>query len=283
MRDPKRLVLILFAALVGWLGLAPPASARELPKPVSCPGCWKPALNTSWQWQLFTVPTEPFLDVAMYDIDGFNASAATVQRLHATKKDRKVVCYISAGSHENWRPDAAEFPSAVLGKQLDDWEGERWLDIRAFNGPLGTVLKKRMDMCKSKGFDAIEFDNVDGYGNDTGFPLKADDQLAFNTWLANEAHARGLSAGLKNDVPQLKQLQPYFDWALNEECWEQKECTSAQAGYGYDKYVAAGKAVFNVEYNLATSAFCAKSNAQNFNSLKKKYDLDAYRVPCRGV
>jgi hypothetical protein len=46
----------------------------------------------------------------------------------------------------------------------------------------------------------------------------AADQIRYNTFLANAAHARGLSVGLKNDLDQVKTLQPLFDWALNEEC-----------------------------------------------------------------
>ncbi|WP_431900158.1 endo alpha-1,4 polygalactosaminidase [Nonomuraea sp. bgisy101] len=280
-----RALQILAATLLTWVAFVvvpPQAQAAAPPPPTPCPGCWKPALNTSWQWQLSSVPGEPFLNVTMYDIDGFNATAATVRRLHETKAGRKVVCYVSAGSYEDWRPDAAQFPASVLGADLDEWPGERWLDIRQYGGPLGQIMRARMDMCKSKGFDAIEFDNVDGYTNETGFPLTAAHQIAYNAWLANEAHARGLSVGLKNDIAQIPQLLPYFDWALNEQCWQYSECTTGQNGdYGYDQFVSAGKAVFTVEYELGTSKFCAKSNAQNFNSLRKNYELDAYRVACR--
>ncbi|MFC4119729.1 endo alpha-1,4 polygalactosaminidase [Nonomuraea zeae] len=262
-----------------------PARAAALPAPVACAGCWRPALNTSWQWQLSSLPKKPFLNVQMYDIDGFAAKdGAIVKSLKADKPGRGVVCYLSAGTFEDWRPDAGQFPAEVLGSPLEDWEGERWLDVRKYTGKLGEIMKARLDMCKAAGFDAVEPDNVDGYANDSGFPLKAADQLAYNTWFANEAHKRGLAVGLKNDVEQIPQLLPYFDFAVNEECWEHKECTTAQNGdYGYDQFVKAGKAVFQVEYNLATSAFCARSNAANFNSLKKKYELDAYRVPCRGA
>ncbi|MFF5212738.1 endo alpha-1,4 polygalactosaminidase [Streptosporangium sp. NPDC000396] len=262
------------------------APARALPAPEPCAGCWKPALNTSWQWQLSSLPAKPFLDVQMYDIDGFGAksSGTIVKALHDAKPGRGVVCYISAGSFEDWRPDASSFPASVLGKPLDGWEGERWLDIRQYAGPLGQIMKARLDMCKAAGFDAVEPDNIDGYTNDTGFPLKAADQLAYNAWLANEAHRRGLSIALKNDNAQIPQLLPYYDFAINEQCFENTECTTADNGsYGYDQFVRVGKAVFEVEYNLATSRFCAKANAQNFNALKKKLDLGAYRVPCRGV
>ncbi|MFI6598501.1 endo alpha-1,4 polygalactosaminidase [Nonomuraea sp. NPDC050536] len=280
-----RLPALAATALVATALVSTPAQARALPAPVACVGCWKPALNTSWQWQLSSQPSKPFPDVQMYDIDGFAAKdGAIVKALKADKPGRKVVCYISAGSFEDWRPDAGQFPQSVLGKDLDGWPGEKWLDIRQYTGKLGDIMKARLDMCKAAGFDAVEPDNVDGYTNDTGFPLKAVDQLAYNSWFANEAHRRGMSIALKNDNQQIPQLLPYFDFALNEQCWQYKECTTAQNGdYGYDQFVAAGKAVFQVEYSLATSKFCAKSNAQNFNSLKKKLELDAYRVPCRGV
>ncbi|MEV0619835.1 endo alpha-1,4 polygalactosaminidase [Nonomuraea sp. NPDC050404] len=261
-----------------------PARAAALPDPVPCDGCWKPALNTSWEWQLKSLPAKPYLNVQMYDFDGFEAAknGKIVASIKAAKPGRKVVCYISAGSHEDWRPDAGQFPDSVLGEPLDEWEGERWLDIRQYTGKLGEIMKARLDMCKAAGFDAVEPDNVDAYTNDSGFPLTAADQLAYNAWLANEAHKRGLSVGLKNDVAQIPQLLPYFDFAVNEQCWQYSECTTAQNGkYGYDQFVKAGKAVFQVEYELTTAQFCAKSNAQNFNSLKKTYDLDATRTACR--
>ena len=132
----------------------------------------------------------------MFDVDGFEVSGATVDDLHAFGSS--VVCYISAGSWENWRPDAEDFPMRVRGRS-NGWPGERWLDVRKI-GVLGPIMKARLDMCAAKGFDAVEFDNVDGYQNRTGFPLTAADQLAYNVFLANQAHRRGLSAVLKNDV-----------------------------------------------------------------------------------
>jgi hypothetical protein len=65
---------------------------------------------------------------------------------------------------------------------------------------LGPILFARLDLAVAKGCDGVEPDNVDGYANNTNFPLTVQDQLQFNIWLANEAHARGLSIGLKNDL-----------------------------------------------------------------------------------
>ena len=59
-----------------------------------------------------------------------------------------------------------------------------------------------MQMCTDKGFVAVDADNVDGYTNANGVGLRAADQLAYNTWLANTAHSLGLGIGLKNDLNQ---------------------------------------------------------------------------------
>ena len=108
------------------------------------------------------------------------------------------ICYFSAGSFENWRPDAAAFPASVKGSS-NGWPGENWLDIRQWS-VLGPIMGARMDLAVSKGCDGVEPDNMDGYSNSTGFPLTAADQITYNTNIANLAHSKGLSVGLKNDV-----------------------------------------------------------------------------------
>jgi hypothetical protein len=245
----------------------PPAPAVVPAAPVTV---WQPALNTSWQWQL-TTPVDQLVNAEVYDIDMFQNDASVVASLHA--KGRKVICYMSAGAWEDWRPDAGKFPSSVLGKE-NGWPGERWLDIRKLD-VLGPIMEARLDLCKAKGFDGVEPDNIDGYTNDPGFPLTYQDQLNYNIFLANAAHARGLSVGLKNDVEQVQDLLPYFDWALDEECFKYQECNLLLP------FIKAGKAVFEVEYELKTSQFCPAANAMNFNALLKDLDLTAYRVPCR--
>jgi hypothetical protein len=232
---------------------------------------WQPPLNTSWQWQL-TTPVDQTVNAQMYDIDMFDNDASVVASLHA--QGRKVICYISAGTFENWRPDAASFPAVVKGSAVSGWPGENWLDIRRLD-ILGPIMQARLDLCQTKGFDGVEPDNIDGYTNGTGFPLTAQDQINYNSFLANEAHARGLSVGLKNDVGQVQALLPYFDWALNEQCFQYSECSTLAP------FIAAGKAVFEVEYSLSASQFCPQANALNFNAMQKNLNLDAFRIPCR--
>jgi hypothetical protein len=249
-------------------------TAVRVPRPAGCGGCWHPALKVSWQWQLQDPPkVSALLDVKMYDVDGFEASRKLVAAMH--DRGIKAVCYISAGSWEKYRSDAGDFPASVLGKS-NGWPGEKWLDVRK-RTVLGPIMQARMNMCRRKGFDAIEFDNVDGYQNATGFPLSGADQLRYNVFLANGAHARGLSAFLKNDLGQITKLRPYFDAALDEQCFQYSECAALS------RFVKAGKPVFHVEYKLDRSQFCGRANARNFNSLKKRLALDAWRRPCRGA
>jgi hypothetical protein len=245
------------------------------PGPTPTPGnWWVPPQRTTWQWQLTGLPVDQSYDVDMYDIDIFDNDASVVASLHA--QGRKVIGYFSAGSWEDWRPDADQFPPEVLGND-NGWPGEKWLDIRRLD-VLGPIMEARMDLAAQKGFDGVEPDNVDGYSNKTGFPLTYQDQLNYNIFLANAAHERGLSVALKNDIEQIVDLEPYFDWALNEQCFQYRECDWPNGGLL--NFINAGKAVMNVEYKLRTSKFCPQANAWNFNSMKKNLDLDAWMEPC---
>ena len=102
-------------------------------------------------------------------------------------------------------PDAGKFPKSVLGNKDGHWAGERWLDIRQ-TSILRTDHGRAFQLCKKKGFDGIDPDNIDGYQSKTGFPLTASEQLTYNTWVATEAHDLGLTVDQKNDNDQIKDL-----------------------------------------------------------------------------
>lgn len=253
----------------------PPAPDAPPPADVSAPsdarGVWAARPGTTWQWQLHgTIDTS--FDVQMYDVDLFEAPQAIIDGLHGA--GRTVVCYFSAGSREDWRPDAAMFPAGSFGRGLDGWPGETWLDTRS--DAVRAIMKDRLDRAVAKRCDGVEPDNVDGYANNPGFPLTAATQLDYNRFLAREAHARGLSVGLKNDLEQVAALVPDFDWALNEECVKYDECDLLVP------FVKAGKAVFHVEYGAETLAqsVCPKTKPLGFSTLIKKVGLDAWRVAC---
>ncbi len=234
---------------------------------------WRPSGILTWQWQL-SGAVDPTLPAAVYDIDGFDSDAALVTSLHS--KGRHVICYISAGTWENWRPDAGQYPAAVIGKPDTGWNGEKWVDIRRI-GTLAPILEHRLDMCKAKGFDAVEPDNIDGYANDTGFLLTYADQIRFNTWLAQQAHARGLSIGLKNDPDQAPDLVSTFDWALTEDCFVQGWCDQMTP------FVKVGKSVFEAEYTnmrVTLAQVCGPAHALGFGAIIKNRDLGAWVASC---
>ncbi|MFD9796775.1 endo alpha-1,4 polygalactosaminidase [Streptomyces sp. NPDC059070] len=230
---------------------------------------WQPRPGVAWQWQL-TGKLDPTVDVPVYDVDGFNVSKAQVDDLH--RRGRKVICYVSTGAWEDFRPDAGRFPKSVLGKG-NGWKGERWLDVRRTD-VLGPLMAARFDMCRAKGFDAVEPDNMDGYDNESGFPLTGEEQLAYNRLIARLAHDRGLAVGLKNDLDQIPQLVGDFDFAVNEQCAEFGECGVLGA------FTRAGKAVFHVEYDKAPADFCAVGRGLGLSSMKKELELGVWRSPC---
>ena len=277
-------VLAAVAALVMLLGMAcsnanyegvaPPPLVQAKSTVTPTIGVWQPAVGTSWQWQINTGDVDTSFDVDVYDVDLFDVSADLVSRLHAL--GRNVICYMSAGSWEDWRPDAKEFPGEALGKDYDGWEGERWLDIRNIDA-LAPIMRARLDLCAAKGFDAIEPDNIDGYTNDTGFPLTYNDQLTFNQWLAAEAHQRGLSIGLKNDADQASDLGDYFDWALTEDCVAEGWCSDMAP------FLEGGKAVFTAEYTdtgVLMAKACGEGDALGLSVILKDRELDAKREAC---
>jgi hypothetical protein len=236
----------------------------------SSAGRWVPPKSLTWYWQLQgTVNnSEP---VAAYDIDGFDNSAAEVSTLHGQGKH--VICYIDVGTAENWRADYSSFPASVLGSS-NGWPGERWLDISKLS-ILEPIMTARFQMCREKGFDAVEPDNMDGYENSTGFPLSASEQLTYDEWIAGEVHATGMAVLQKNDGEQTAQLEPYFDGALDEQCNQYHECSNFQA------YLAAGKPVLNAEYSLSTSSFCAADTAAGIMGARYSLELNGSSFePC---
>jgi len=263
----KDLLLATAGVLLSFL----PALAQSMWLPT-------PAAPIHWQWQLgaaFKLSTDIVPNVTVYDLDAFDTPESVVSALHA--RGCVVIGYFSMGTWENWRPDASKFPASVKGRS-NGWAGEKWLDIRNLT-VLGPIMQSRLDLAKSKGFDAIEPDNVDGYTNSTGFSLTAQHQLSYNKWIANQCHLRGLSVGLKNDVDQLVALQPYFDWALNEESFKYSEYS------GYSAFINNNKAVFEVEYTKTTSQ-AKVMNAMHINSMTRDLNLRSprstgyRRLPC---
>jgi hypothetical protein len=246
--------------------------------PVTGGSRYQPALAATWQWQLQSALNTSYV-VDIYDVDLVETPKATIADLHAA--GRKVICYFSGGSYEDWRPDKDQFNAADLGNDLDGWPGERWLDIRST--AVRTIMLARLDLAKDKGCDGVEPDNVEGYNSNSGFNLTASDQLAYNRFLANAAHDRVLAVALKNDLDQVADLVSYFDFAVNEECFAYNECDALAP------FTQAGKPVLQAEYDVtyvnhaaARANLCTQSLNRQFSTLVLPLALDdSIRYSCR--
>jgi hypothetical protein len=137
----------------------------------------------------------------------------------------------------------------------------------------------RLELAQKRNCDGVEPDNVDGFANDTGFDLVASDQLAFNRFLAAEAHERNLAVGLKNDLDQVADLVDDFDFAINEQCHQYDECEKLAP------FIDAGKPVFNAEYDDTLRQdprpMCEESRRLGLQTLVLPLELDdSFRISC---
>lgn len=201
---------------------------------------WQPAVHTSWNYVLHhKVQLDHTVEhQEVWIIDLFDNTAAEVAALH--QRGRKVVAYFSAGTYEDWRPDAARFRPSDLGRKMDDWEGEKWVQTNSAN--VREIMQARMDLAVSKGFDGVDPDNIDAWDNKNGLKLTRRDAEDYVLWLAGEAHARGLSIGLKNGGDIVPRVVDQMQWCVNEQAVQ----------YGDEEqflpFVRQGKPVFHVEY-----------------------------------
>ena len=272
-------ILVTFSLAACESNVSEPAMVIEgtdsMPKQTTTPvtkGWWQPTAGLTWQWQL-TGKLDLDLQTDVIDID-LHVGRSVVDYYH--DKGTKVICYISVGSYENWRPDADQFPNEVLGNKYEGWSGEKWLDIRRID-LLAPIMLARLDECTAKGFDAVEPDNMEIYTNDTGFPLTYEDQLRYALWLAEESHKRGLAIGQKNAPDQTKDLVDVYEFAITEDA------------FYYDwvvdmlPYIKAGKPVFAAEYTDLPGdfeKFCIQSQELGFSTILKHRDLDAWVETC---
>lgn len=290
------LVIIIVLAVSLGVGLSQSAGSDDDddengPRPVPPNGTiptetWKPVAGTSWNYRLLgPISVETVSgDAEVWDIDLFDNDEETViNPLHA--RGKKVLCYFSAGSFEDWRPDKDEFHDADLGDDLDGWPGERWLDTKSEN--VRKIMRARMNLAVQKGCDGVDPDNVDAYDNENGLNLQEADAVDFVTFLADEAHSRNLSLSLKNAGTIVPTVIGKVDYSVQEQCIEFDVCDQFQP------FIEADKPVFHVEYPKGDStnddrlvatntkdSICDNSAAAGFSTIIKNVDLDDWIQPC---
>jgi hypothetical protein len=306
-----------FAAALLTAPLAAHSGAAVAPVPCdSNEGeCWTPPVGARWQYQLEAKRSKklaathgidigicakppgggPCVTPDVFDIDLWAdpeltdgeavVNAAAVAAIHAAGK--RAICYVQAGTAERFRPDFAEmtaFDAACNGCLIGEpfsavFPNEFFVNLSDAQGQTAFMLgivAARVALCDAAGFDGVEFDVVDAYAQGaevTGFEISYETQLAYDQALANLAHAHGMTAALKNNLGQRTALLPYFDYAVNEQCHQFDECGE------YAAWIAAGKAVFSVEYRIGRRRFCDAANAASFGAIKKARSFSLFAKP----
>lgn len=262
---------------------APEPSSTATPSPPtnttnSTGPFWKPAAGESWQIVLLYALNDTTTNVSVFDIDLYDNPVETISDLHA--KNRRVICYFSAGSYEPGRPDSDKFLAGDKGKELDGWPGEYWLDVKSTN--VRSIMSARLELAASKGCDGVDPDNIDGYDNDNGLSLTTSDAVDYLTFLSNGAHALNMSIGLKNGGAIINETISMMQWEVNEQCEQYNECDL------FRPFVEAGKPVFHIEYpdsaphisDAKKKSVCDNASAEGFSTVLKNMDLDDFIEPC---
>jgi Glycoside-hydrolase family GH114 len=157
------------------------------------------------------------------------------------------ICYVNGFQTQ----PGADWPLELLlrgpdGRALADagWPDEVLLDVStpaAREANLARLAPVIGD-CAAKGFDAVEFDNLDSYTRSDG-QLDIDDAVAFARLLVATAGRLGLPAGQKNtgELGVRGRDEAGFAFAVTEECHRWDECAAFTGVYGRDQ-------VLGIEY-----------------------------------
>ncbi|CAN0440151.1 unnamed protein product, partial [Pylaiella littoralis] len=274
------------ACLGLWTGLTCDRAIGDFSVPAAASSWYKPSLGLTWDWQIDGAPIPgadgegSLHDVELYDID-YSYSSAVIADLQS--KGKKVMCYISAGTSEDFRDDINLFPAEVKGGIVTFGEGdtfpdEAWLDLRRLD-LVAPIMLERMDIMKAKGCDAVEWDNADlpvhtlGLSGDGRISLSV--QIAYNAWMAAQTHARGMGVAMKNNNEAAAFHVDDYDMVVNEECWINGNCVN------YWPWAKARKPILNTEYFTTRCMYCTQANLMEMSTIKKVPDLTTCRVDCK--
>eukprot|EP00121_Abeoforma_whisleri_P013543 Awhi_evm1s12495 len=186
------------------------------------------------------------MDVVLVDL--IDTAASQIQDYQV--KGHIVLCYISAGTVETWRKDYKENKEewdSIKAENMD-WYRETWIDIVNKYAKVKELMTRRWKIAAKKGCDGIESDNVDCFEHEedcvdgVSQDKLVEAQIKYAKWQAKTAHRYGMSLGLKNSLSLIPELIDHFDYAVNEQCIQYKECHRLQP------FTDSGKAIFGAEY-----------------------------------
>jgi hypothetical protein len=162
------------------------------------------------------------------------------------------ICYVNAFQTQADergvdRPDEkSNWPRHLVLTELGDdpnWGGEYLIDLSTGKkrAQAAAWVQPMIERCAEKGFEAVEFDNLDSWTRFDGTPREGDvpfgraEAVAYAALLVSQAHRLGLAAAQKNTVQLTKseaQERIGFDFAVAEECGRYRECQAYRDVYG---------------------------------------------------
>jgi len=206
--------------------------ATSTTSPATSTRAWAPPpANATFDYQIGQ-PYTPAAGVTVVSRDHTASPAAGLYN----------ICYINAFQAQPdadswWKTNHPELllhdasGNLVIDK---DW-GEILLDFSttAKRTALTTIVGGWIDDCASKGFKAVEPDNLDSWTRSNGL-LTQSEAIDYSTSLVSYAHGKGLAVGQKNtaDLSTANARHAGFDFAIAEECADYDECQNYTATYG---------------------------------------------------
>ena len=227
---------------------------------------------------------------AVYDIDAIENPASTVSALHA--KHDHVICYIEVGTAGDYYSAAQEGIATTYFQQLksagdlsaNELQGYSEYFININQASAVSIIESMIkQQCADKGFDAVETDLDETFGNNEGttpWTITEANEQTYLTKLADYMHANGLGWIAKNlddlDDGFAGTMEPLASGIVTEQCNQYSTCTQLTSYEGH-------KAVFNAEYPPETTAgFCTYDDSHNINGNLFNVNLDGPRSPCPG-
>jgi hypothetical protein len=160
------------------------------------------------------------------------------------------ICYVNAFQTQ---PDST-WPDELILRDAQghlvkdpDWD-EFVLDITdaGKRSEIASRVGEWIRECSTKGFDAVELDNLDTYTR-FGQRLSRADTIEYARALLDLSHARFLAVAQKNSAEDSATFRALgFDFVIAEECWDpdnEGDCQAYTAEYG--------ERVFDIEYDEA--------------------------------
>lgn len=171
------------------------------------------------------------------------AGVTVVSRDHTVSPAAGIynICYINAFQTQTedqswWKSNHDDLLLKNGGRYVEDsnWN-ELILDIStaAKRTGLMSVVSPWIDQCASKGFKAVESDNLDTWTRSEGL-LNKDNAIAMAKLITDYAHGKGLASGQKNamELGATGRSQIGFDFVVAESCAQYNECGSYTSVYG---------------------------------------------------